>query len=289
MLFFISSVKLIAEIALLALFGQLPLALALSSAGFLGIAGVCVAAGAAHARFKEWRLGSTGLQRVTAGTAQPVIPRLEAMAHGDALIKDKAFALPQALFGGDSLQVLENAAFEVVDLVEAAHLHERGRFLAADAAGAEHRHLGLFGALQCGLCVQPGGQLGEGLDVRIDRALEGADGHLVVVAGVDDDRVGIGDQGVPVRGRDVDARLIGRVQIRLSHGDDLAFDAHLHPVERHRGGVREFDVDRSAPGQRADLLLVTGDPTADIRATRAIERIWKNGAAVERRRYPEAP
>jgi imidazolonepropionase-like amidohydrolase len=44
-----------------------------------------------------------------------------------------------------------------------------------------------------------------------------------------------------------------------------------------------------APGQRADLLLVAGDPTADIRATRAIERIWKNGAAVERRRYPEAP
>jgi imidazolonepropionase-like amidohydrolase len=49
------------------------------------------------------------------------------------------------------------------------------------------------------------------------------------------------------------------------------------------------DRGRVAPGQRADLLLVAGNPTADIRATRAIERIWKNGAAVERRRYPEAP
>jgi imidazolonepropionase-like amidohydrolase len=49
------------------------------------------------------------------------------------------------------------------------------------------------------------------------------------------------------------------------------------------------DRGRIAPGQRADLLLVAGDPTADIRATRAIQRIWKNGAAVERHRYPEAP
>jgi imidazolonepropionase-like amidohydrolase len=44
-----------------------------------------------------------------------------------------------------------------------------------------------------------------------------------------------------------------------------------------------------APGQRADLVLVEGDPTADIAATRAIVAVWKNGAAVERRRYPERP
>ena len=46
------------------------------------------------------------------------------------------------------------------------------------------------------------------------------------------------------------------------------------------------DRGRIAPGLRADLLLVRGDPAADVRATRAIERIWKNGATVERRRYP---
>ncbi|MBX3146739.1 MAG: CIA30 family protein [Gemmatimonadales bacterium] len=43
------------------------------------------------------------------------------------------------------------------------------------------------------------------------------------------------------------------------------------------------DRGRIAPGKRADLILVTGDPTTDIRATRAIEAVWKNGYAIDRR------
>jgi imidazolonepropionase-like amidohydrolase len=39
---------------------------------------------------------------------------------------------------------------------------------------------------------------------------------------------------------------------------------------------------RIATGQRADLLLVDGDPTRDISATRAIVTVWKNGAVVDR-------
>jgi hypothetical protein len=35
-------------------------------------------------------------------------------------------------------------------------------------------------------------------------------------------------------------------------------------------------------GNRADLLLVEGEPDADIEATRAIVTIWKNGHAVDR-------
>ncbi len=82
----------------------------------------------------------------------------------------------------------------------------------------------------------------------------------------------------------------------LHHEMELLVRAGLTPTEALRAATsapaRRFGLaarGRIAPGQRADLLLVTGDPTADIRATRAIERIWKNGAAVERRRYPEAP
>jgi len=36
------------------------------------------------------------------------------------------------------------------------------------------------------------------------------------------------------------------------------------------------------PGLRADLLLVEGDPTGDVKATRAIARIFKNGFEVDR-------
>jgi imidazolonepropionase-like amidohydrolase len=82
----------------------------------------------------------------------------------------------------------------------------------------------------------------------------------------------------------------------LHHELELLVRAGLSPTEALRAATsapaRRFglaDRGRIAPGARADLLLVAGDPTTDIRATRAIERIWKNGAAVERRRYPEAP
>lgn len=45
------------------------------------------------------------------------------------------------------------------------------------------------------------------------------------------------------------------------------------------------DRGRIAPGLRADLVLVEGDPTADITRTRAIVGVWKRGVAVERDAY----
>jgi peroxiredoxin len=48
------------------------------------------------------------------------------------------------------------------------------------------------------------------------------------------------------------------------------------------------DRGRIAPGMRADLVLVQGDPTADIAATRAIVRVFKAGRAVDRQAYRAA-
>ena len=48
---------------------------------------------------------------------------------------------------------------------------------------------------------------------------------------------------------------------------------------------RLSDRGRIKPGMRADLLLVKGDPTSDIRATRNIVRVWKAGVAVDRQAY----
>jgi imidazolonepropionase-like amidohydrolase len=42
------------------------------------------------------------------------------------------------------------------------------------------------------------------------------------------------------------------------------------------------DRGRIAPGLRADLVLVDGDPTVDIRATRSIVAVWKDGAEFDR-------
>src|SRR5690606_37643541 len=48
------------------------------------------------------------------------------------------------------------------------------------------------------------------------------------------------------------------------------------------------DRGRIAPGMAADLLLVNGDPTQDVLATRDIAGIWKRGVRMDREAYREA-
>ncbi len=50
---------------------------------------------------------------------------------------------------------------------------------------------------------------------------------------------------------------------------------------REDGSDQRCDRGRIGPGLRADLLPVDGDPLADIRATRAIRRIWIGGSERE--------
>ena len=70
---------------------------------------------------------------------------LQPVADRDPLVKHKAFALPQAALGRHGFQVFEDAALEVVDLIESLRPQQRGRFFAANAAGTKHRHF-RFGA-----------------------------------------------------------------------------------------------------------------------------------------------
>lgn len=51
---------------------------------------------------------------------------------------------------------------------------------------------------------------------------------------------------------------------------------------------RLTDRGRIATGLRADLLLVDGDPTRDITATRAIAGVWKGGVTLDRAPYAKA-
>lgn len=74
---------------------------------------------------------------------------------------------------------------------------------------------------------------------------------------------------------------------------ELLVSAGLSPVDALHAATaapaRAFaltDRGRIAPGLRADLLMVAGDPTANIRDTRNIEGIWKGGVRLERRRAP---
>ena len=73
------------------------------------------------------------------------------------------------------------------------------------------------------------------------------------------------------------------------HGElELLVRAGLEPAEALAAATalpaQRFGIEgrgRIAPGMRADLLLVDGNPMEDITATRAIAGVWKNGYAVE--------
>lgn len=96
-------------------------------------------------------------------------------------------------------------------------------------------------------------------------------------------------------------RALHRAGVPLLAGTDANFFTPLHGAHMHRellllteAGLtpeealaaatrvpaRHFGLDdrgRIAPGLRADLLLVDGDPTRDITATRAIREVWRRG------------
>lgn len=95
--------------------------------------------------------------------------------------------------------------------------------------------------------------------------------------------------GIPILAG-TDANATPGVPFSPRHGDslhqelELLVDAGLSPVDALRAATslpaRYFGLDDRgviAPGRRADLILLDGDPLADIRATRSIQRIWCAG------------
>jgi len=82
----------------------------------------------------------------------------------------------------------------------------------------------------------------------------------------------------------------------LHHELALLVRAGLTPVQALAAATslpaRRFgiaDRGRIATGQRADLMLVDGDPLQDITATRGIAAVWKNGHRIERDASAGAP
>lgn len=104
----------------------------------------------------------------------------------------------------------------------------------------------------------------------------------------------LSEAGVPVlAGTDAHTQAGPLDPAPVSHGDslhhelELLVDAGMSPAQALRAATsntaRHFGLtDRGAvePGLRADLVLLEGDPLADIRATRRITRIWCAGIEV---------
>lgn len=103
---------------------------------------------------------------------------------------------------------------------------------------------------------------------------------------------GLHDAGVPILAG-TDASNPGTAHGAAQHRElELLVEAGLTPVEALAAATRVpaetfalADRGRIAEGMRADLVLVHGDPTKDITATRAIEGVWKGGVRVDRAAY----
>ncbi|MGH7710161.1 MAG: amidohydrolase family protein, partial [Gemmatimonadaceae bacterium] len=88
----------------------------------------------------------------------------------------------------------------------------------------------------------------------------------------------------PSPGQTYGASLHGEMELLVRAG----LSASQSLIAATSAPARAFGLmDRGciSPGLRADLLLVEGDPTKDVYATRRIVAIWKRGVRVVRAEY----
>jgi adenine deaminase len=110
--------------------------------------------------------------------------------------------------------------------------------------------------------------------IAMDAILPLAEAHVPILAGTD-----AGNPGT-APGASLHGELEYLVEAGLSPLQALTSATSANATAFHLA-----DRGRIAPGLRADLLLVNGDPTEDIRATRDIQKIWKSGVLLDRKQW----
>jgi len=88
----------------------------------------------------------------------------------------------------------------------------------------------------------------------------------------------------PVPGATYGASLHSELQLLVRAGLTPT-QALIATTSAPAGAFGLSDRGRIAPGLRADLVLVEGDPTTDILHTRRIVTVWKRGVEATRVRY----
>ncbi len=153
------------------------------------------------------------------------------------MIEHKAVTLPGALGLRHVLEVTENTAAQVKHLLEPVFQKVRRGFFAADSTSAKHRDFWVCLGVEIVFHVlRP---LAERGGLRVDRALERPDLHLVVVAGVDQRHLRVVDQRVPILRFDVLSHGLIRVHGRVAQRDDFRSEDDAHPMEGLAIGVRQ--------------------------------------------------
>ncbi|MEV6217673.1 amidohydrolase family protein [Nocardia sp. NPDC051833] len=255
---------------------------------------------------------SAGLPIIGPAGAHARIPGMAAAAVITGPEQAEAMVAQRAAAGADYIKLIleepgeggpDTAAAKAV--VVAAHA--RGLKVVAHTSRSGSYAM----AVDAGVDVFTHVPLGEGLPaVELGRMAAG--GHIVVptltmMEGVAE-KYGVGaafasslatvaalhEAGVPVLAG-TDANATPGVPFHPEHGVSLHHELELLV----QAGLSTVDVLRAAtvlpaahfgladrgairPGLRADLVLLDGDPVADIRATRAVRKVWSGGAEYRR-------
>lgn len=210
-----------------------------------------------------------------------------AVAHV-ALLADARHAIDA---GADGLVHVFTDA--VADEALVAAMRERQAFIvptlsvvASVAGSGEGRALAAEPRLQPLLTAEQAGTLaadfGASNPARLQRALDSV--RALHAAGVDILAGSDAPNPGTAHGASLHHELELLVRAGLSPAQALAAATSL-PARRFglegRGAI--------SAGMRGDLVLVEGDPLTDIRQTRAIHTVWKNGRAVERDPRADVP
>lgn len=134
--------------------------------------------------------------------------------------------------------------------------------------------------------------LGDAWVRRLTSSASGRRGHMPPYSRAEDNVRRLADAGVTLLAG-TDAPNPGTVFGASLHRElELLVRCGISPAQALAAATIEparvfglADRGRVAAGQRADLVLVSGDPLTDITATRAIERIWRAGTACDRRAF----
>lgn len=217
--------------------------------------------------------GIGGLATVHAVTELHVVFIIDAVAelHVHTLVKDIEGAFPQSLVA-ELFAVADNAAVDLIDLFEAAVLHQRGENLAANTAGAVGDYwLVLHPVVLAGL--QLINEVVRGFDIRDDGVFEFANFRFHGISSVEEDNLitAFFNQLVDFFRLEVDAATDDAVGIdleftRSAEGHNFVADLHrelrevlsaaLTPLELH-------GVERGILLRLLDVLLARIQVTAD--------------------------
>jgi adenine deaminase len=110
--------------------------------------------------------------------------------------------------------------------------------------------------------------------IAIDAIVPLAVAHVPILAGT--------DAGNP--GTAPGASLHGELEYRVAAGL-TPLEALVTATSASATAFRLSDRGRIAPGLRADLVLINGNPVEDIRATRDLKEIWKAGVPLDRQQW----